>query len=72
MKLQKSFQFRFASRSDLALISTGILAAFLGGCSMPIMIVLFGDLANAFVSNELDAAGQVCKGYGECCEGEQR
>jgi hypothetical protein len=30
----------------------GIFAAIAGGCSMPVMIILFGQLANSFVSQE--------------------
>jgi hypothetical protein len=30
----------------------GIFAAVAGGCSMPVMIILFGQLANSFVSQE--------------------
>ena len=35
---------------EKVLIMIGVLAAVAGGCSMPVMIILFGQLANAFVS----------------------
>ena len=46
------FQFRFAEKQDLALIFVGILAAMIAGVMMPIMIVLFGGLTDAFVQND--------------------
>ena len=42
--------FRFATRREVVLIIIGILSAIAGGCSMPVMIILFGQLADAFVS----------------------
>ena len=43
--------FRFADTREKILIAVGILAAVVGGCSMPVMIILFGNLADAFVSD---------------------
>jgi hypothetical protein len=37
---------------ERSLICVGIFAAVAGGCSMPVMIILFGQLANSFVSQE--------------------
>ena len=45
--------FRFATRRDLVLVAVGALASVAGGCSMPVMIILFGQLADAFVSEAL-------------------
>lgn len=42
--------FRFATQREIVLIVVGIIAAVAGGCSMPVMIILFGQLADAFVS----------------------
>ena len=42
--------FRFAETKDVILIIIGIISAIAGGCSMPVMIILFGKLADAFVS----------------------
>ncbi len=44
--------FRFATKQDLALIFVGCLAAVVAGVMMPLMIVLFGDVTNAFVIND--------------------
>ena len=49
--------FRFADTREKILIAVGILAAVVGGCSMPVMIILFGNLADAFVS---DARSENC------------
>ena len=45
--------FRFATRRGLVLVAVGVLASIAGGCSMPVMIILFGQLADAFVSEAL-------------------
>ena len=45
------FQFRFSSAQDKILLALGIIAAMCGGCTMPVMIMLFGELTNAFVTN---------------------
>jgi hypothetical protein len=37
-------QFRFSSCQDRLLIFVAIVAAVCGGCTLPVMIVLFGDL----------------------------
>jgi len=47
--------FRFASRSEKILVGIGILASIAGGCSMPVMIILFGQLADAFVTQAQNA-----------------
>ena len=49
------------------MILLGITAAVLGGFSMPIMIILFGDLTNAFVQNDLNTT-QVCAVVRDCCD----
>ncbi|XP_059085287.1 ATP-dependent translocase ABCB1-like isoform X5 [Tigriopus californicus] len=59
--------FRFASSRDLFLIFLAIIAAIIGGCSMPVMIILFGDLANTFVQNDLNVS-QICVGIPFCCD----
>lgn len=41
--------FRFATKTDLFLLFIGILSASVAGCGLPIMMVLFGDMFNAFV-----------------------
>ena len=41
--------FRFATTRELVLIVIGIVSAIVGGCSMPVMIILFGQLADSFV-----------------------
>ena len=46
-------QFRFASLSDAILILVGCLAAAAGGCTFPVMVVLYGDLANTFVAAQI-------------------
>ena len=47
--------FRFATRNDRILIGIGMLASIAGGCSMPVMIILFGQLADAFVTQAQNA-----------------
>ena len=41
--------FRFASPAELGMAFVGILSAIVGGCSMPFMVIMYGELANAFV-----------------------
>ena len=41
--------FRFASAKELAMVFVGVLSAIIGGCSMPFMVIMYGELANAFV-----------------------
>ena len=41
--------FRFASPTELGMAFVGILSAIMGGCSMPFMVIMYGELANAFV-----------------------
>ena len=41
--------FRFASPTELGLAFLGVLSAIVGGCSMPFMVIMYGELANAFV-----------------------
>lgn len=41
--------FRFATNSDLILIFIGCLSSSLAACGLPVMMVLFGDMFNAFV-----------------------
>ena len=62
------FQFRFASPRDRFLVFLGVISALIGGCSMPVMIMLFGDLANIFVQNSIDTT-QICDYFAHCCEG---
>lgn len=47
--------FRFASTNERILVGIGILASIAGGCSMPVMIILFGQLADAFVTQAQNA-----------------
>ena len=49
--------FRFADTREKIIITAGVVAAVIGGCSMPVMIILFGNLADAFVS---DARSENC------------
>ena len=60
------FQFRFSSVQDKCFIGLGILAAMLGGSTLPVMIVLFGDLAKTFVSNGLNTT-EICQSIPSCC-----
>ena len=62
------FQFRFASWTDMLLISIGITGAICGGISLPFMIVLFGTLAKTFVTNDFNET-QICdaKYFPQCC-----
>ena len=60
------FQFRFASRKDKVMIWVGIVAAMLGGCSLPVMIVLFGGLADTFVTRDFDT-NEVCQYVSKSC-----
>ena len=46
---------------DKVMIWVGIVAAMLGGCSLPVMIVLFGELADTFVTREFDR-NEICRG----------
>ena len=41
--------FRFASAKELGMVFVGVLSAIIGGCSMPFMVIMYGELANAFV-----------------------
>ena len=41
--------FRFASPTELGMAFVGVLSAIVGGCSMPFMVIMYGELANAFV-----------------------
>ena len=50
-------QFRFASLSDAVLILVGCVAAAAGGCTFPVMVVLYGDLANLFVDAQISSGG---------------
>ena len=63
-----TFQFRFASWTDMILISIGITGAICGGISLPFMIVLFGTLAKTFVTNDFNET-QICdaKYFPQCC-----
>jgi len=45
-----------------------LLAAMCGGCTMPVMVVLFGDLTNAFVTNGINPA-TICESLPQCCSG---
>lgn len=46
--------FRFASKTDLFLGLLGALCAIGTGIMFPIMLIMFGDMTNAFVSQGLD------------------
>ncbi|XP_045621631.1 ATP-dependent translocase ABCB1 [Procambarus clarkii] len=45
--------FRYSSLIEKWLMIAGILASFLAGICMPAMFILFGDITNAFVYNDL-------------------
>ena len=64
--LSSPFQFRFSSCQDRLLIFVAMFAAICGGCTLPVMIVLFGDLTNAFVTNGIDLS-LVCDFLPQCC-----
>ena len=57
--------FRYASKTDKILMGIAIISAMIGGLSIPCMIILFGDLANTFVSNDLN--NDVCNYAQGCC-----
>ncbi|XP_040579247.1 ATP-dependent translocase ABCB1 isoform X1 [Lepeophtheirus salmonis] len=59
--------FSYATRSDLIFIGIGILAALIGGLSLPFMIMLFGELTDTFIlSNPLSS--DICLiENGTCC-----
>ena len=67
-----AFQFRFSSAQDKILLALGILAAMCGGCTLPMMIILFGQLANAFVTNGLNKITEIgdcfCSIQPTCCQ----
>ncbi|XP_076061207.1 ATP-dependent translocase ABCB1-like [Oratosquilla oratoria] len=46
--------FRYSNRLEKWLIFLGFLAALVAGFCMPAMIILFGDVTNAFVYNEMN------------------
>nr|WEU75111.1 ABCB1-mScarlet-I fusion protein [Vector pPB-pCoBlast-actin5c-abcb1(67-1411)-mScI] len=46
--------FRYANLKERSLIFLGLLAATVAGLCMPAMIILFGDITNAFVYSDLD------------------
>ena len=48
------------------MICIAIIAAVCGGCTLPVMIVLFGDLTNAFVTNGIDLS-LICDFLPQCC-----
>ena len=71
LKTDFILQFRFASAKDKLLVFFGIVAAMIGGCTMPVMIILFGDLANSFVINGMNQTAiiqSVCETYPKCCQ----
>ena len=41
--------YRFASQLDTALVVIGVVTACIASCGLPILMVLFGDMLNAFV-----------------------
>ena len=45
------FQFRFASGSDVLCMIVGTLCAMLHGSAFPVMIIVFGEMIDLFVSN---------------------
>ncbi|XP_071520197.1 ATP-dependent translocase ABCB1-like [Panulirus ornatus] len=47
--------FRYANVRERCLMMVAVLAAMIAGVCMPAMFVLFGDITNAFVYNELTA-----------------
>ena len=57
--------FKYASRTDKILILIAIISSMIGGLSIPCMIILFGDLANSFVSNDLNK--DLCQYAIGCC-----
>lgn len=46
-------QFRFASTRDRLLMLIGTLAACAHGASMPVMVIVFGDMSDAFIYDEM-------------------
>ena len=57
--------FRFSDTRERLLISLGVLAAIIGGCSLPAMIVLFGNLADAFVNDATSQSEDCLDQHGE-------
>ena len=51
------FQFRHSTCCDKLLILVGILSSIVAGCGLPAMVILFGDMLNAFVGNEQSESG---------------
>ena len=47
-------QFRFATKGDAALMITGMLCAIIHGSAMLLLIIIFGDMIDSFVTNEKD------------------
>ena len=45
------FQFRFATGLDIGLIFLGIFCACANGCALPAMIIVFGDMIDAFIGD---------------------
>ena len=43
-------QFRYATALDLLLLLAGTLLSIVQGCGLPLMVVLFGDVTNAFIN----------------------
>lgn len=67
--------FRFASVKDKILLFFGVLTAMIAGCTMPVMIILFGQLTNSFVINDLNQTAiiqSVCETYPQCCQNQSK
>lgn len=67
--------FRFASVKDKILLFFGVLTAMIAGCTMPVMIILFGQLTNSFVINDMNQTAiiqSVCETYPQCCQNQSK
>jgi len=52
------FQFRYASRTDVVLMSIGIICSAIHGASFPVLALVFGQMTNTFIKQ---AAVRICK-----------
>ena len=67
--------FRFASVKDKILLCFGVLTAMVAGCTLPVMIILFGQLTNNFVINDMNQTAiiqSVCETYPNCCQNQSK
>ena len=46
-------QFRFADAKDKILIAFGVVFSVLQGAAMPLMIIVFGDMSDLFIYDEM-------------------